>query len=618
MDLREDIRNIAIIAHVDHGKTTLVDQLLKYSGTFKEHEQIESRAMDSDDIERERGITILAKNTAIQYNDTTINILDTPGHADFGGEVERIMKMVDGVILVVDAYEGTMPQTRFVLKKALEQKLKPIVVLNKVDRPNARPVEVVDEVFDLFIDLGADDDQLDFPVVYASALNGTSNYEADEQEETMDPIFDTIVKRIPAPIDNALEPLQLQVTLLDYNDYLGRIGIGRISRGTIRVGDQVVVLKQDGSSKAFRVTKLFGFLGLKRIEIKEAKAGDIVSVSGMEKINIGETICPVDNPEALPPLHIDEPTLQMTFLVNNSPFAGKEGQHITSAKIEERLKTQLETDVSLRVEPTDSPDVWVVSGRGELHLSVLIENMRREGFELQISKPEVIFKEIDGKMCEPMERVQIDIPEEYTGAVMESLGERKGEMLDMINHGNGQVRLLFKVPSRGLLGYSTEFMSQTRGYGILNHTFSDYEPVVKGFVGGRRQGVLVALENGKASTYGILHLEDRGTIFVEPGTEVYGGMIVGEHNRENDLTVNITREKHLTNIRSAHKDQTSIIRKTRSMSLEEAIKFLNDEKYCEVTPKSISLRKKILKKSERKKMKKRKNQKKITNKKAKY
>lgn len=607
MKLREDIRNIAIIAHVDHGKTTLVDQLLKYSGTFKEHEQVESRAMDSGDIERERGITILAKNTAIHYKDKTINILDTPGHADFGGEVERIMKMVDGVILVVDAYEGTMPQTRFVLKKALDQNLKPIVVLNKIDRPNARPEEVIDQVFDLFVELGANDEQLDFSVLYASALNGTSSYESEEQSETMEPIFETIVDKVPAPIDSSEEPLQLQVTLLDYNDYLGRIGIGRVTRGKITVGDQVVVMKQDGSKKTFRVTKLFGFLGLKRIEINEAKAGDVVAVSGMDKINIGETICPVDHPEALPPLHIDEPTLQMTFLVNNSPFAGKEGKYITSAKIEERLKTQLETDVSLRVDPTDSPDAWKVSGRGELHLSILIENMRREGFELQISKPQVILKEIDGKTCEPMERVQIDVPEEYTGSVMESIGERKGEMLDMINHGNGQVRLIFKVPSRGLLGYSTEFMSQTRGYGILNHTFSDYEPVVKGFVGGRRQGVLVALENGKASAYGILHLEDRGTIFVEPGTEVYAGMIVGEHNRENDLTVNITREKHLTNIRSAHKDQTSIIRKTRDMSLEEAIQYLDDDEYCEVTPESIRLRKKILNKNEREKMAKRTN-----------
>ena len=605
MKLREDIRNIAIIAHVDHGKTTLVDQLLTYSGTFKAHEQVESRAMDSDDIEKERGITILSKNTAVHYKDATINILDTPGHADFGGEVERIMKMVDGVILVVDAYEGTMPQTRFVLKKALEEKVKPIVVVNKIDRPNARPEEVVDEVLDLFIDLGADDDQLEFPVLYASAINGVSGVEPDDLSKTMDPIFDTIMDAVPAPADTSDEPLQLQVTLLDYNDYVGRIGVGRVTRGTIKVGDRVVVMKQDGSEQSFRVSKLFGFIGLKRIDIKEAKAGEIVAVSGMDKINIGETICPEGHLEALPLLHIDEPTLQMTFLVNNSPFAGKEGDYITSAKIEERLDTQLETDVSLRVDPTDSPDAWIVSGRGELHLSILIENMRREGFELQISKPQVIIKEIDGKQCEPIEEVQIDIPDEFTGTIMESIGERKGEMLDMVNDGNGQVRLTFHVPSRGLLGYATEFMSQTRGYGILNHTFSHYGPLVKDYVSGRREGALVALENGKTSAYGILHLEDRGTIFLEPGVEVYAGMIVGEHNRENDLTVNITREKHLTNIRSAHKDQTSVIRKTREMSLEEAIQYLNDDEYCEVTPDSIRLRKKILDKGERERASKR-------------
>lgn len=601
MQLREDIRNIAIIAHVDHGKTTLVDQLLKYSGTFRENEHVDDRAMDSGDIERERGITILAKNTAIKYKDTAINILDTPGHADFGGEVERIMKMVDGVILVVDAYEGTMPQTRFVLKKALEQKLTPIVVLNKIDRPNARPVEVIDEVLDLFIELGADDDQLDFPVVYASALNGTSGDEPEQQEETMDPVFRTILSHIPAPVDNQDEPLQFQVTLLDYNDYVGRIGVGRVSRGKISVGQSVVVMKKDGTQKSFRISKLFGFIGLKRIDIEEAKAGDIVAIAGMDDINIGETICPKDHPEALPMLRIDEPTLQMTFVVNNSPFAGKEGKYITSRRIEERLLKQLETDVSLRVDPTESPDAWIVSGRGELHLSILIENMRREGYELQLSKPKVIIKEIDGQKCEPIERVQIDVPEEHTGAVMESLGERKGEMLDMVNHGNGQVRLEFKVPSRGLLGYTTEFMTQTHGYGILNHTFDAYEPVIKGQVGGRREGVLVALENGKTSTYGIMQLEDRGTIFIEPGVEIYAGMIVGEHNRENDLTVNITKEKHLTNVRSANKDQTSTIRKTKSMSLEESIEYLSDDEYCEVTPESIRLRKKLLNKNEREK-----------------
>ncbi|GAA0321301.1 translational GTPase TypA [Oceanobacillus sp. FSL W7-1293] len=601
MQLRNDIRNIAIIAHVDHGKTTLVDQLLRYSGTFRENEHVDERAMDSGDIERERGITILAKNTAVKYKDSTINILDTPGHADFGGEVERIMKMVDGVALVVDAYEGTMPQTRFVLKKALEQKLTPIVVLNKVDRPNARPAEVVDEVLDLFIELGADDNQLEFPVVYASALNGTSGLEPEDQQETMDPVFNTIMEHIPAPADTREDPLQFQVTLLDYNDYVGRIGVGRVVRGSIKVGQQVVVLKEDGSQKSFRVSKLFGFIGLKRVEIQEAVSGDIVALAGMEDLNVGETVCPAEHPDPLPWLRIDEPTLQMTFVVNNSPFAGKEGKYITSRRIEERLLKELETDVSLRVEPTSSPDAWTVSGRGELHLSILIENMRREGYELQLSKPEVIIKDIDGVKCEPMERVQVDVPEEHTGAIMESLGERKGEMLDMANQGNGQVRIEFKVPSRGLLGYTTEFMSQTRGYGIINHTFEAYEPVIKGQVGGRREGVLVALEKGKASTYGIMNLEDRGVIFITPGTEVYEGMIVGEHNRENDLTVNITKEKHLTNVRSATKDQTSTIRKTRDMSLEEALQYLSEDEYCEVTPETIRLRKKILNKNEREK-----------------
>ncbi|SFE34555.1 GTP-binding protein [Lentibacillus persicus] len=601
MQLREDIRNIAIIAHVDHGKTTLVDQMLKYSGTFREHEQVDDRAMDTNDIERERGITILSKNTAIKHDGATINILDTPGHADFGGEVERIMKMVDGVLLVVDAYEGCMPQTRFVLKKALDQKLTPIVVLNKIDRPNARPNEVIDEVLDLFIELGADDEQLEFSVLFASALNGTSGEEPEEQSETMDPVFTTILNHIPAPPDTTDDPLQFQITLLDYNDYLGRIGVGRVVRGEISVGKQVVVMKKDGSQKSFRISKLFGFTGLKRVEIQEAQAGDIVAIAGLDDINVGETICPQDHPEGLPWLRIDEPTLQMTFLTNNSPFAGREGTYITSRQIEERLMKQLETDVSLHVEPTDSPDAWTVSGRGELHLSILIENMRREGFELQLSKPQVIIKEIDGVKYEPVEHVQVDVPEDYTGPVMESLGERKGEMIDMVNQGNGQVRIEFKVPSRGMIGYATEFMSLTRGYGILNHTFDTYEPLVKGQVGGRREGVLVAMENGKASTYGIMQLEDRGVIFVEPGTEVYAGMIVGEHNRENDLTVNITKEKHLTNVRSSTKDQTATIRKTRDMSLEEALQYLNDGEYCEVTPEKVRLRKKLLNQNEREK-----------------
>ncbi|MFC0234649.1 translational GTPase TypA [Vagococcus entomophilus] len=608
MNLRNDIRNVAIIAHVDHGKTTLVDELLKQSDTLDGHTQLQERAMDSNDLEKERGITILAKNTAVSYKNTRINIMDTPGHADFGGEVERIMKMVDGVVLVVDAYEGTMPQTRFVLKKALEQKLTPIVVVNKIDKPSARPAEVVDEVLELFIELGADEDQLEFPVIYASAVNGTSSLSDNpaDQEPTMNPVFDTIVEHIPAPVDNSDEPLQFQVSLLDYSDYVGRIGIGRVFRGRIKVGDQVALMKLDGTAKKFRVTKIFGFFGLQRVEIDEAKAGDLIAVSGMEDIFVGETVTPFDHQDALPILHIDEPTLQMTFVVNNSPFAGKEGKYVTSRKIEERLMTQLQTDVSLRVDPTESPDAWVVSGRGELHLSILIENMRREGFELQVSRPQVIEKEVDGTKCEPFERVQIDTPEEYMGGVIESLSQRKGEMQDMVNTGNGQIRLTFLAPARGLIGYSTEFMAATRGYGIMNHTFDQYLPVVKGYVGGRRNGALVSIDTGKATTYSIMSIEERGTVFVEPTTEVYEGMIIGENSRENDLTVNITKAKQMTNVRSANKDQTSVIKKPKTLSLEESLEFLNDDEFCEVTPESIRLRKKILNKSEREKASKKK------------
>lgn len=607
-NLRQDLRNIAIIAHVDHGKTTLVDQLLKQSGTFRSNEQVEERAMDSNDIERERGITILAKNTAVNYNGTRINILDTPGHADFGGEVERILKMVDGVLLVVDAYEGCMPQTRFVLKKALEQNLTPIVVVNKVDKDSARPEEVVDEVLELLIELDANDDQLDFPVVYASGVNGTASLDPNpaNQEADMKSLFEQIITHIPAPIDNSEEPLQFQVALLDYNDFVGRIGIGRVFRGTISVGQQVALMKLDGTVKNFRVTKIFGFFGLKREEIQTAKAGDLIAVSGMEAINVGETVCPVEHQEALPQLRIDEPTLQMTFLVNNSPFAGREGKWVTSSKIEERLRAQLQTDVSLRVEDTDSPDAWTVSGRGELHLSILIENMRREGFELQVSKPQVIIREVDGVKCEPIERVQVDVPEDCVGSIIESLGQRKGEMLDMINNGNGQVRIIFNVPARGLIGYTTEFMSLTKGFGIINHTFDSYQPVVAGRVGGRHQGVLVSMENGKATTYGMMQVEDRGTLFVEPGTEVYEGMIVGENTRENDITVNITKQKQKTNVRSATKDATNVIKKPRIMTLEEALEYLSDDEYLEVTPESIRLRKQILDKNERERIAKKK------------
>lgn len=603
---RNHIRNIAIIAHVDHGKTTLVDKLLQQAGSFREHETAVDRVMDSNDIERERGITILAKNTGVFYKDHLINIVDTPGHADFGGEVERIMKMVDGVLLVVDAFEGCMPQTKFVLRKALEQQLTPIVVVNKVDRPNARPAEVIDEVLDLFIELEADDHQLEFPVVYASALNGTSGLSPEDQQPTMEPLFETILEKIPAPQESTEEPLQFLVTMLDYNEYIGRIAVGRINRGIVKAGQSVAVLDRQGKVRQARVEKLFGFQGLNRVEIEEAGAGEIVAIAGIKEINIGETVADPAHPEALPVLAIDEPTMQMTFLVNNSPFAGREGKWITSRKLRERLYKELETDVALRVEETDSPDAFIVSGRGELHLSILIENMRREGFELQVSKPEVIVKEVDGQRLEPMERLLIDVPEESMGAVMESLGSRKAEMVNMVNSGTGNVRLEFLIPSRGLIGYRTEFMTITRGYGVMNHAFDSYGPYIRTDVGKRRQGVLVSNETGTATMYGLLSVEDRGVMFVTPGTEVYEGMIVGEHNRENDIVVNICKEKQLTNMRSASKDETVKIKAPRIMTLEQALEYIDDDEYCEITPQSVRLRKKILNKGEREKSQKQK------------
>ena len=606
---RDDIRNIAIIAHVDHGKTTLVNQLLKQSDTLPEHMNLEDRAMDSNAIERERGITILSKNTAVKYKDTTINILDTPGHADFGGEVERIMHMVDGALLLVDAYEGPMPQTRFVLKKALEAGVKPIVVLNKIDRPGARPKEVLDEVLELFIELGASDEQLDFPVVYASALNGTSSYDSDpaKQEETMDPIFDTVIKNIPAPIDNVDEPLQFQITMLDWDDYVGRIGVGRIYRGHVKVGDNITVMKRDGSTQNFRVTKLFGYFGLKRNEIQEAKAGDIIDISGINDIYVGETIASAEHPEALPLLKIDPPTLQMDFVANDSPFAGREGDQVTPKKLEDRLIRQTRTDVSLKVDPTDQINAWTVSGRGELHLSILVEELRREGFELQLSRPKVIYREIDGTMCEPFEAVQIDTPDEYVGSVIDSLSQRKGTMQNMEATGNGQTRLEFLVPSRGLIGYNNEFMSQTGGYGIMNHTFDSYKPVVKNWEPGRRNGALVSINQGQSTTYSLQSVEQRGELFIGAGVEVYEGMIVGQSSRERDIAVNVTKGKNLTNTRAAGKDHAAAIKTPRTMTLEEAIEFLNDDEYCEVTPESIRLRKKILNTSERQKADKRRN-----------
>ena len=595
-------RNIAIIAHVDHGKTTLVDKLLQASGTFRDNEEVQERVMDSNDIERERGITILAKTTSINYKDCRINILDTPGHADFGGEVERIMNMVDGVLLVVDAYEGTMPQTRFVLKKALDAGVKPIVVVNKIDKESARPKEVIDEVMDLFIDLGADIDDLDFPIVYVSAINGTSSFDPDvsTQEKDMTKVLDLIIDNIPAP-KNEEGSLQFQPALLDYNDFVGRIGIGLVKRGTIKVNQMVSCVRVDGSYKQFRVAKLFGFEGLKRVEINEATAGDIVAIAGLPDISVGETVCEIGMEDPLPLLRIDEPTLQMTFGVNTSPFCGREGKIVTARKIQERLFKETERDVSLKVEnvPNDS-ESFIVSGRGELHLSILIENMRREGFELQVSKPVIIKKEIDGVICEPFEDVQIDVPEEYVGAVIEALGNREGTLENMTNKDN-QVKLHYTVPTRGLIGFATEFMTMTKGYGILNHTYKEYRKQAGTSVGTRKCGVLVSMENGKATAYSLGNLEDRGVMFIEPGVEVYEGMIVGENNHDNDLAVNVVRGKNLTNTRTSSKDHTVVLKRPKVMSLEICLDYINDDELVEITPLNYRMRKRILNTELRKK-----------------
>lgn len=596
-----DIRNIAIIAHVDHGKTTLVDQLLRKSGTFRENEEVAERVMDSNDIERERGITILAKTTAINYKGTRINILDTPGHADFGGEVERIMNMVDGVLLVVDAYEGTMPQTRFVLKKAMEAGVKPIVIINKVDKPTARVEKVLDEVLDLFIELGANDEQIEFKTAYVSALNGTASLSPDisTQQESYDEIFDLILSEIPAPDVNADGNLQFQPALLDYNDFVGRIGIGRIKSGKIKVNEMVSCVRLDGSIKQFRIQKLFGFMGLKRIEVESAQAGDIVAIAGMPDISVGETVCNVGKEEALPILRIDEPTLKMTFMTNNSPFAGREGKFITASKLADRLFRETQRDVSLKVEQSGN-ESWTVSGRGELHLSILIENMRREGYELQVSKPEVIVKEIDGVKCEPYEDVQIEVPEENVGNVIEALGNR-GAIMDNMTNVNGLARLNYTIPSRGLIGFMTDFMTMTKGYGIINHTFKEYAPIQGVNIGERKLGVLVSMENGKATAYSLGNLEDRGVMFIEPGVEVYEGMIVGECNRDNDLAVNVVKGKQLTNTRAAGSDHTVVLKRPRLITLEYALDYINMDELVEVTPESIRLRKEILNTELRKK-----------------
>ncbi|GBG57104.1 GTP-binding protein [Sporomusaceae bacterium FL31] len=588
---RNDLRNIAIIAHVDHGKTTLVDAMLRQSGVFRANEQVAERVMDSNDLERERGITILSKNTAIMYDDIKINIVDTPGHADFGGEVERVLNMVDGVLLLVDAFEGPMPQTKYVLRKALEQKLKPIVVINKIDRPDQRVEDVVDEVLELFIELEADDDQLDFPVVYAAARDGFAKLSMDDESVDLKPLFELLIKEIPAPQGELEGPLQIMVTTLDYDDYVGRIAIGRVIRGRVNNGQNVLVLNGDLETKG-KIGKLYTYQGLKRVEVKEAGLGDIIAVTGLDDVSIGHTIADPENPEVLPTLNIDEPTLAMMFGVNTSPFASREGNLVTSRHVRDRLFKEVETNVSLRVEETDSADTFKVSGRGELHLSILIETMRREGFELQVGKPEVIYKTINGQRCEPMEALTIDVPQEFMGAVMESLGTRKAELVNMTELA-GYLRMEFIIPARGLIGFRSEFLTNTKGNGIMHHIFHGYVPF-KGDIPGRSRGALVAFEDGETTAYGINTVQDRGVIFIVPGQAVYQGMIVGENSRELDMDVNPCKKKHVTNMRSSSADDSIRLTPPRILSLEQALEYINKDELVEVTPHSIRLRKTIL------------------------
>ena len=596
--INEKIRNVAIIAHVDHGKTTLVDSMLKQSGIFRENEQVAERVMDSNDLEKERGITILSKNTAVYYKDIKINIVDTPGHADFGGEVERVLKMVDGVVLLVDAFEGAMPQTREVLKKSLALNLKPIVVINKIDRPGARPEKVVDEVLDLFIELDANDDQLDFPVVYASGKQGTATLDLNKPGENLECLFETIVNTIKAPNCDQEGPMQMLVSNIDYDEYIGRIAVGRVERGIVKLGMPVTICKKDDKTESSRVTKLYTYEGLKRIEVEEAGAGDIICLSGISDINIGETICDYEHPEKIPFVDIDEPTVSMTFSVNNGPLAGREGQFITSRHIRDRLFKELDRNVSLRVQETDSPDSFEVSGRGELHLSVLIETMRREGFELLVSRPKVIIKEIDGVKCEPIERLVVNVPDDCIGTVIEKLGRRKGEMVNMEPAEAGHTKVEFKIPARGLIGYRTEFLTDTKGNGTMNSIFDSYEPY-KGDVVSRVRGTIVAFEAGKSITYGLYNAQDKGDLFIGPGVEVYEGMIVGINSRSEDLAINVCKEKHLTNTRASGSDEALRLVPPIQMSLEKAIEFIQDDELVEVTPQNIRLRKKILDSKER-------------------
>ena len=595
---REDIRNIAIIAHVDHGKTTLVDALLKQSNIFRTNEKVQERGMDSNDLEKERGITILSKNTSVHYNDIKINIIDTPGHADFGGEVERVLKMVDSVLLVVDSYEGAMPQTKFVLRKALELGLRPIVVINKIDKPNARPEEVIDEVFDLFSELGADDEQLDFPIVYASARDGVATVDLDNPKGNMKDLFDTIINHVEPPKGYLDESLQMLVTTLDTSEYVGKISIGKISRGKVRKNQQAAIVRQDGKIDNFKVSGVYTYDGLKRQEVEEASLGDIVAISGIADAGIGETITDAQNPEALPFVKIDEPTLNMNFMVNDSPFAGREGEFVTSRHLRDRLMKELETNVSLKVTEL-SPDCFEVSGRGELHLSILIETMRREGYEFQVSKPNVIFKEENGRKVEPMEYLTIDVPEEFMGPVMEKLGPRKAEMVNMTSAVNGYTRLEFRVPARGLIGFRNEFMTDTKGNGIMNHVFDGYEPY-KGEIPGRSRGSLVVFETGESITYGLFNAQERGTLFIEPGVEVYAGMVCGVCSRADDIEVNICKRKQLTNTRSAGADDALKLSPVTAMSLEQCLEFINNDELVEVTPVNVRMRKRILDSAARK------------------
>ena len=597
---RNDIRNIAIIAHVDHGKTTLVDAMFKASHVFRTNEKMDERVMDSNDLEKERGITILSKNTAVMYNDIKINIVDTPGHADFGGEVERVLKMVDSVLLVVDSYEGPMPQTKFVLKKALELKLKPIVVINKIDKPNARPENVIDEVFDLFLELGADDEQLDFPIIYASAREGFARFNVEDTNEDMEPLFKTIVDHVEPPKGEMDGPFQMLVTTLDSSEYVGKIAIGKIHRGTVKKNQNVALVRQDGTKSNYRITAVFGYNGLKREEVEEAGLGDIIAVSGVLDANIGETIADAQNPEALPFVKIDEPTLSMNFMVNDSPFAGKEGEFVTSRHLRDRLMKELETNVSLRVKEI-TPDCFEVSGRGELHLSVLIETMRREGFELQVSKPSVIFKEENGKKVEPMEHLTIDVPEEFMGAVMEKMGPRKGEMVNMTSAVNGYTRLEFSIPARGLIGFRNEFMTDTKGNGIMNHVFEGYAPY-KGGIDSRSRGSIVSFEQGDAIAYGLFNAQERGRLFITPGTPVYQCMVVGECSRAEDLDINVCKGKKLTNTRASGSDDAVKLVPVTPMTLEQSIEFIGNDELVEVTPESIRIRKRYLDAAERKRM----------------